>query len=235
VSADDYIWIYRWQDFQHYRPERDRAPAWIKDYTKQLDDERYLELSAFQRGVLHDLRIAFARTFGRLSTDTRQLSDRLGLRLTRVTLDALSDAGFIEFCSRATLERRLEEVYSSPRARVEGEEELEDPLPLEEGDQQLRCKQCGDPVEPGKRCRTCGATPRQAGSSLREVARKRRRPSDLTKAEAMVRNGGFQYEPTTLQEELAQYRLEERERTELGRLARRLNGDGEAADDEDDW
>lgn len=130
-SLMDYIWIVRWQDFQHYRPERDRAPAWIKTYTKQLDDHRYLELTWAQRAILHDLRSAFARSHGRLPSAPRQLSQRLAGRVTSAQLEALSHAGFIDIISRATLEQRLDSLYSSPRARieVEGEEEREHPNP----------------------------------------------------------------------------------------------------------
>jgi hypothetical protein len=123
MSAERYIWVTRWADFQHYRPERDRAPAWLKSYTRQLDDERFLNLSMHARGVLDSVRIAFARAHGRLSTDTRQLTHRLGQRVTTVHLEGLADAGFIELVSRDVLDQRLEAFYSSPRARVEGEEE----------------------------------------------------------------------------------------------------------------
>lgn len=137
---DAWIWICRWEDFQHYRPERDRAPAWIKSYTKQLDDDRYRRLSLHQRGVLDSLRIAFAQAHGKLSADTRQLSYRVGGRVAVVQLKALCDAGLIAIVSRDVLEQRLEALYNKsspharPRAREEGEEELEDPpTPLKGG------------------------------------------------------------------------------------------------------
>lgn len=122
-----WIWITRWQDFQHYQPERDRAPAWIKEYTKQLDDDRYLRLSMYQRAVLHDVRTAFARAHGRLPTDTRQLTQRIGHRVTSVNLDALNHAGFIDYVSRPVLEQRLDQLYSNARARVELEGDKEIP------------------------------------------------------------------------------------------------------------
>ncbi len=113
---NDYIWIVRWGDFQHYKPERDRAPAWLKTYTKELDDERYLRLTTHQRALLHDLRRAFARTHGRLARDSRQLTHRFHVRVTSAQLEALNHAGFIDFCSREVLEHRLELLYTS-RAR----------------------------------------------------------------------------------------------------------------------
>ena len=132
-----YIWIVRWDDFQHYAPERDRAPAWIKAYTKQHDEDGYRALTAPQRAVLHDLRIAFARARGRLTRDTRALSQRIALRVTNATLETLNHEGFIEFLSRADLDQRLELFYTS-RARapahqeeveVEREVEREQPEP----------------------------------------------------------------------------------------------------------
>lgn len=123
--AERYIWISRWEEFQHYRPERDRAPAWIKSYTKQLDDDRYLDLSSADRGLLSDLRAEFARARSRLLADRKRLSSRLGATVYQRQLDSLNRAGFIEFISRPTLEKRLEQLYSSPRARVEVEKEKE--------------------------------------------------------------------------------------------------------------
>jgi hypothetical protein len=135
MISDLYVWISRWSDFQHYKPERDRPPAWIKAYTKQLDDDAYLELTGTQRAILHDLRSAFARSHGKLAADTRRLSARIGLQVTSRTLERLNHAGFIELLSRETLDQRLDELYGNssphtrPRARKEGEEELEeDPL-----------------------------------------------------------------------------------------------------------
>lgn len=60
TTGDMYVWITRWDEFQHYKPERDRAPAWIKDYTKQMNDDRYLRLTDRQRALLRDLRDVFA-------------------------------------------------------------------------------------------------------------------------------------------------------------------------------
>lgn len=116
MTDPTYIWIVRWDDFQHYAPERDRAPAWIKAYTKQHDEDEYRTLTGTQRAVLHDLRIAFARARGKLMSDTRALSQRISLRVTSETLETLNHAGYIEIVSRPVLEQRLEAFYAS-RAR----------------------------------------------------------------------------------------------------------------------
>lgn len=92
-----FIIIPRWDSpdgFQHYK---DRDPKWIKVYTRLLDDDAYLSLTATQRAVLHGLWLMYAKSAGRVPEDTSKLSRRLGLRVTKQTLDALNHAGFIEF------------------------------------------------------------------------------------------------------------------------------------------
>lgn len=133
MSEPLYIWIVRWEDFQHYAPERDRAPAWIKAYTKQHDEDEYRALTGPQRAVLHDLRIAFARARGKLTRDSRAISQRIGMRVTNATLELLNHAGYIDFISRSDLEQRLDSFYASrARARahqkeveIEEEEDVE--------------------------------------------------------------------------------------------------------------
>jgi hypothetical protein len=131
VNEQAYIWIVRWGDFQHYAPERDRAPAWIKNYTKQHDDERYTDLTLRRRAVLHDLRLAFARASGLLRCDTQKISGRILAQVRVDDIKALSDAGFIQLVSREVLEARLEDLYSrsrqpsSPRARPRAREEVD--------------------------------------------------------------------------------------------------------------
>lgn len=137
--AERWIWIVRWPEFQHYTPERDRAPAWIKDYPRQLDDARYLRLTDRQRALLGDLRRVFATMRGRLPDDAAMIARRRGRQTRDVDLEALSHAGLIEFCSRQVLDQRLEKLYASrarPRAReeVEGEEERSTPLPPQAGE-----------------------------------------------------------------------------------------------------
>lgn len=129
MKRADYIWISRWEDFQHYRPERDRPPAWIKDYTKQMTDARYLRLSDRQRALLVDLRRIHATTSLRTPCDHTVIGRHRQMRTFKSDLDALRQAGFIEYVSRRTLEQRLDQLYSSPRARVEGEGEKEKDLP----------------------------------------------------------------------------------------------------------
>jgi hypothetical protein len=126
-----WLWVTRWPDFQHYPPERDRAPAWIKSYTKQLDDERYLDLTFAQRGVLDGIRLAFSRHRGRLPGVPSRLTQRLGGRVTYTQLEALNHAGFIELISRDELEKRLEAFYASRARAKKLEREKEEAGPVE--------------------------------------------------------------------------------------------------------
>jgi hypothetical protein len=140
MNADDdsarYLWPARWDEFQHYPPEPDRGPAWIKNYAKQLDDDAYLDLTLAQRGLLADLRLEFSKARARLRLDRRRLTLRLGATVYQRDLQALNQAGFLEIISRATLEQRLEQLYSrsSPRARPRSRGEVEGLKDLEPTD-----------------------------------------------------------------------------------------------------
>ena len=125
-----YLWIARWREFQHYKPEPGRVPFWIKDYMKQLDADRYRSLTLAQRGLLASLRQAFSKAEAKLTCDRSKLSARLGATVYQRDLDALNHAGYIEVISRATLDRRLEEVYSCSRPEKEKEKEKEKDPPL---------------------------------------------------------------------------------------------------------
>jgi hypothetical protein len=133
LSEPLYIWITRWEEFQHYAPRRDRGPAWIKTYTAQLDDDRYLSLSNAERSLLVDLRLMFASMRGRVPFDVRSLSARRRQRTLNASLERLNRAGLVEFISRDTLDQRLERLYASrapaPSQEVEVEVEVEKEKP----------------------------------------------------------------------------------------------------------
>jgi hypothetical protein len=124
--SEQYIWISRWEDFQHYAPKRDRGPAWIKDYTAQLSDERYLRLTDRQRALLRDLRDVFATMRGRLPDDAAMITRQRNSQTRRGDLSALNRAGFIQFLSRRSLEHRLDEFYAS-RAPARSQEPEPEP------------------------------------------------------------------------------------------------------------
>jgi hypothetical protein len=100
MSADPWIVIHNWPEFQHYK---DRDPSWIKDYVSQHSHGDYRRLSFHLRGILKDLRLAYASSNGQLLADTRQLSRQLGERVTTRDLESLNHAGLIEFSASKPL------------------------------------------------------------------------------------------------------------------------------------
>jgi len=127
---DRYIWISRWPDFQHYKPNPARGPAWIKQHTAQLSDTRYLSLDNRQRALMHDLRMLFATFRARLTHDRRMIGQLRNAETRHADLQRLVDAGLIQIISRETLEQRLELFYRRSRAEVEVEKEEDKNPPL---------------------------------------------------------------------------------------------------------
>jgi hypothetical protein len=131
MTDEQYVWIPRWRDFQHYKPNPDRGPAWIKTHTAQLHDDRYLGLTDRQRSLLHDLRMMFATFRGRLGYDRRRITRQRNLQTRHDDVMALVHAGLIDICSREALELRLEEFYGGSSLEVEQEEEEEKKPPTQ--------------------------------------------------------------------------------------------------------
>ena len=127
---DQYVWISRWSDFQHYRPNPERGPAWIKQHTSQLSDDRYLSLTDRQRSLLHDLRMVFSAFRGRLPRNTLTIARQRHRQTFRSDIDALEQAGLIQIISRETLEQRLDLFYRRSRVEVEVEKEEDKNPPL---------------------------------------------------------------------------------------------------------
>lgn len=100
---EQFIEVNDWDRFQHYKR---RDPIWIKNYTRLLHDDAYLGLTAQQRGVLHSLWILYAASNRNIPVNTAKLSRKLGVRVTKRTLDALSNAGFIHFRASTVLDQR---------------------------------------------------------------------------------------------------------------------------------
>lgn len=115
-----YISVRDWRRFQHYDPAK-RTPPWIKNYTELLHDHAYLGLTQTQRAVLHGLWLEYASSGCKVPESTASLSRRLGLRVTKRTLEALNHAGFIDFVASAA----LADGYhgASPETEVETEKE----------------------------------------------------------------------------------------------------------------
>lgn len=91
-----YIRVLNWEKFQHRDALRgDGPPPWIKFYTRLLSKEEFRTLTGHQRAVLVGIWLEYARSLGKLSAETGDLSERLGLRVQRRDLAALVDADFI--------------------------------------------------------------------------------------------------------------------------------------------
>lgn len=125
-----------------------------------------MALTPHQRAVLHDLRIAFARARGKLSTDTRRLSQRVGFRVSTAQLETLNHAGFIEFCSREALDQRLEKFYAS-RARARGREKEEEEVEKESSE--VSATRTTDPPPPAEPYWPPNANGSLAGLNIEDI------------------------------------------------------------------
>jgi hypothetical protein len=165
-NAPSFVVIPDWHEFLHPDvTKRGNNPVWVKSYTRWLSDDGYLSLSGNQRAILHGLHLEYARSGSELRLDTRSISSRLGLRVTTKDLHSLKTQGFIEIRqvsgkTLSSLEEKREELPLTPHS---GE-------PSQATKTTRQCARCGDRVEPNKRCTTCGATPRQAGTNPRTLA-----------------------------------------------------------------
>ncbi len=126
MTEPQYIWIVRWDEFQTYHLKRGKrwVPPWIRTYPRQLDDERYYNLTDAQKLLIHELRLVFASASCWVPYDTRWLCRRLGRKVQKRTVEALNDAGLIVICSRTVLER-FQDVFwngSTPEVEVEVEQ-----------------------------------------------------------------------------------------------------------------
>lgn len=129
-SEEQWISIVDWErEYQHYDPQKRLqnprgSMPWIKNYTRLMQNDEYLELTEHCALILHRLWLVYAMSACRLRADTRSLSRKTGLRVTKSHLVSLNHAGFIELVDS----RELAEGYlaSSTRVtRVEVEVEIE--------------------------------------------------------------------------------------------------------------
>jgi hypothetical protein len=118
-----YISVRDWRKFQHYDPEK-RVPPWIKNHTELMSSDAYQGLTAAQRGVLHGIWLEYASSRCALPGDTLTLTRRIGVKVSRGTLDTLIHAGFIDIVASKLLAEGYQ-AASASRARREGEEEGE--------------------------------------------------------------------------------------------------------------
>lgn len=106
VSEDRFIHIRNWDRFQHRDVTRNKKSAapWIMDHVAQLHDDDWLALTLAQRGILQSLRLMYAARRGRGVNEAlarRFISTtKAESRRFREHIEALNDAGFIEFSAR---------------------------------------------------------------------------------------------------------------------------------------
>jgi hypothetical protein len=193
--AERWIVVCRWDEFQHYK---DRAPTWIKNYVRLVNDDDYLALSPGTRGVLHGLWIMFAEARGVLSESraSHTLVPRAAhAKHWRRHLTSLSDAGFIALVASkpvpirygsAIPEKEVLRTSFKERASARAEE----------------------------RSRSHANHDRHAAAVYRT-------------AEAMTRNIGRLYPLDAYRDELAQFDLTATEATQLEALWNQLTDDNE--------
>ena len=91
-----WISMCNWREYQHADTTRSGGPLpWVKNYTRLMSDDDYLELTEHCALIFHRLLLVYASSSCRLRADTGPLSRRLGVRVTKSHLESLSHAGFI--------------------------------------------------------------------------------------------------------------------------------------------
>ncbi len=117
--SEKWIVIPKWEEFQHRDAARANVPTWIKDFTQQLSKDEYLGLTWQQRGLLHDLRLEYARSKRQLSASTTSLSRRLGQPVRASQIEALNRAGFIELHASKPASTNTSMVAGAEEKRLE--------------------------------------------------------------------------------------------------------------------
>ena len=125
MSDDGWISINGWDEFQHVDVKRGSGPPpWIKNYTRLMNDDDYLDLTEHCALVLHRLWLTYASSRCQLRATTSSLSRRLGVRVMTRDLERLSDAGFITIvASKSQAEGQQHAGTTRARVEVEVEEE----------------------------------------------------------------------------------------------------------------
>jgi hypothetical protein len=103
MADERWIHIRNWERFQHYK---DRQPSWIKVYCELLDDPNFGRLTHTERSTLLGLWLLYARSRRAIVLDTLWLTRRLGVKVTRNTLESLNHAGYITISASKVLAER---------------------------------------------------------------------------------------------------------------------------------
>jgi len=120
-SEREWIVVRNWERFQHPDAARSSVPPWIKNYTELLSDEAYLTLTPNRRSLLHAVWMEYARSRRRLPVATASLAHRFAMVVRMRDLEALRDAGFIDFsASKPASEGARRAARVEKRRREEG-------------------------------------------------------------------------------------------------------------------
>lgn len=105
VNSDGWIVVPNWERFQHYK---DRTPPWIKLYLELLHKPEFLDLTFAARGVLMTVWLLYTASDGVLDVSQvrAQCTSKARARHFQGHLEALSDAGFIQFSASRPLAQR---------------------------------------------------------------------------------------------------------------------------------
>ena len=88
----DFFRVTNWDQYQHYK---DRDPSWIKLYARLLDHYAFAALADNSKWHLIGIFLLASKQGNRIPGDARWVRKKIAAR-TRVDLDALRTAGFIE-------------------------------------------------------------------------------------------------------------------------------------------
>lgn len=130
-----WVYIVNWSYYQHGHK---RGHPWFKVYHELLHNDRFLRLTAADRGVLLCLLMCASESGdGRVSADSTLLGRRLNVR--RVSLEPLIQAGFIQVRASKALSTReqsatteLEGLLRKPKTRANASAAVAAPARQEE-------------------------------------------------------------------------------------------------------
>jgi len=115
----EFFRVTNWDQYQHYK---DRDPTWIKLYARLLDDYAFATLPDNTKWHLIGIFLLASKQGNRIPGDPRWVRKKIAAR-TRVDLDALLAAGFIEEDASTVLAEA--EQVAIPEKESESEERRE--------------------------------------------------------------------------------------------------------------
>jgi hypothetical protein len=206
LNDERYIAIRDWDRLQNadvFKKSGGRPP-WIKLYHSLLDDDGYLGLTPKRQSILIGLQMLYARKGRAIAEHTASISRALGQRVLSSDLEALNDAGFIDFLSRDALEDSLEPVAPRSRSREEG------PTPSVARDAEAGNVEWSAELELARLLQAIGDVSPEDADLIRGLAR-RSSEATLGKLREALRAGGIQkpaaYAIKTMRNELRSRRV----------------------------